>query len=906
MTKSMVFADPRNRLVDETVAWLVARAEKTREGAHSLAHILVLVPTAQSARNLRLALAREAVRRGWGGVLPPLVTMPNALLENGGRGATALPRIATEAEELATMATVLQTCGGTLGDRPLPVVLETAKSILGLYTILGERALLFRDVVCEQEPERWRDLTRIEEAFLSALSRKGVTPRVLARRAAVEKGCVEPGITSVLLSGAVDISGAMTDYLAHSDVDVTVLIHATESEADAFDEWGRPIRPLSAELPPEVIIPAPTAIVEADEIARFFRAVAPDEALPALAVCDAAMYPELAGAFQNHFSGEELTLRNPSREPLATSALGRLLTCILSLAAHGDYETLSTFVRMGDVVRWAAESGALGDRPLPVMPEEILSYTGALDDVQNRHLPRTLSEAIAGARDENAEGLVRLLELVAAELRDPFAFLQKIFASRTLDETNASDRELIAAAEVVRDVREACASGLIPDDLREPLCLQLLSSASYMLEPLAPNVLAASGWLEIPWCLEDELVIAGFNEGCVPENVVGHPFVPDSLRERLGLLTNARRALRDAFIFAEALRCRPLGRVRVHLHQVASDKNVMKPSRILFGCVRDDDLSALAMRLYAVTQGHSGAPAKALPAAWLLKLPIPPKGTVWRETVASTVLDQYLRCPFHFFLQETFGEHADDRNQELNPPAFGTLCHEALEAFAKTGPKDSTDVDEIAAFLAENVHQQLTRFGAPLATIIDLQGEAAIERLRHFAVRQAAWRKRGWRIIMSEQRLSCRIKSCPTLLKGQVDRIDENEKTGEIVIIDYKTWDRSRRDIESVQLPIYRAMVEASGRFEPVRAHAARALYCILAARAEDTLFDEEHACGAGTQSGDEDKIVDLLTNLAKGIFYPPAKDSTWAKDFPGLVWDSPEKGIDPAWLMDQEARRPK
>lgn len=887
MTKSRAFADPHNRLVDETVAWLMTRAVETCEGAHSLAHVLVLVPTAQSARNLRLALARAAAARGWGGVIPPLVTMESAVLGGGGESRWRGEEVATEAEEIATMAVVL-------GKRDLAM----AQSILGLYGILGERALLLRDVTCPQEPERWRELAQIEESFFAALSRQGVTARVLARRAAVERGCVEPGITSVLLPAAVDISGAMTDYLSHSDVDVTVLVHADESEADAFDEWGRPIRPLSAELPPDQIIPAPTALAEADAIARFFREVKPDEALPALAVCDAAMHPELAGAFQNYFSDEELALRNPSKEPLRTSALGRLLTCILSLSSQGDYETLSTFVRMGDVVRWAASD-------LGVTPEEVLACIGALDAVQNRHLPRTLSEAISGARDEKAEGLCRLLGRIADEVRDPFAFLQKIFASRTLDETNASDRELIAAAEVVRDVRKACASARIPDDLREPLCQHLLDAASYALEPLAPNVLAASGWLEVPWCPEEELVLAGFNEGCVPENVVGHPFLPDSLRAELGLLTNARRGLRDAFIFAEALRCRPLGRVRVHLHQIASDKNVMKPSRILFGCVRDEDLSDLALRLYAVTQGSVSAPPKALPAAWLLKLPIPPKGRVWRETISPTALDQYLRCPFRFFLGETFGEHADDRQQELDAQTFGTLCHEALEDFAKEGPKDSTNPDEIAAFLSESVHRQLTRFGAPLATIIDLQGEAAIERLRHFAVRQAAWRERGWRIVLSEQRLACCLKGCPTRLRGQVDRVDENERTGELAIIDYKTWDAYSDKRKSVQLPIYRAMVESSGRFDPSRAKSARALYCILASRAEDTLFDEEHALLPGRQSEEEDQVVDLLTRLADGIFYPPDKDSTWAQDFPGLIWESPEKGIDPAWLADQKARLP-
>jgi len=567
MTKSVQYIDPKRKLVDGSVLWLSGRVATTPEGARSLAHVMVIVPTAQSARNLRLALARFAAGQGWGGILPPLITMSSALLQE--RGA----RVATEAEELAVMAETLLTADLSKltnlfprppAERDIAWALAMAKSLLGVLSILGERAMLMREVVCEAEPQRWKELAEVEAAFLDALAAKGVAARALSRKHAVEAGCVEPGIKEILLPAAVDVQGALVAYLEHSNVNVTLLIHADEKDADKFDAWGRPTAVLRAELAPEFVLPAPTAVVEADDIARFFRAVDPHDALPALAVCDADMYPELEGAFQNHFPSDELTLRNPSKESLATSSLGRLLTCILQLAARGDYETFSTFVRSGDVVRWAASELGVG-------AAEVLSFTGALDAVQNKHLPRTIAEVIAGAQAEAesawhdderkaAAGLKTLAEKMRDEVRDPFAFLRKIFATVTLDEHNPSDRELIAAAETVRDLRTACASELIPFDMHDALFLQMLKGATYSLEPTAPNVLATSGWLEIPWCLEDELVIAGFNEGCVPESVVGHPFVPDALRAQLGLMTNEKRALRDAFIFAEALRCRARGR----------------------------------------------------------------------------------------------------------------------------------------------------------------------------------------------------------------------------------------------------------------------------------------------------------------------------------------------------------
>ena len=918
MTKA--YLDPKSPLVKEVVSWLCGNGvfegrARIVDGAHSLSHVLVVVPTAQSGRNLRFALAEEAWRRGWGGVVPPKVAMAGSLLE------PADVRVATEAEELSIMASVLLECDIAAykalfprppAERTIDWALDMAGVILGIEAVLAEAALLMDEVRPEQDLERWRDLAGLEDAFFRRLEAKGVVARSLARRAAVAAGCREEGIEEIVLPSALDIQRAFAGYLENSAQRISVLVHADENDAEKFDAWGRPVSVFAADLGVGMIESVPTAVVEADRIAKHFRGVKDDEALPALVVCDAEMHPELEGAFQNHFSEDELVLRNPSRERLSKSSLGRLLGAIVQLEAERGYDTFSTLVRTGDVARWAA--GALS-----ATAADIARFTGALDAVQNARLPRTLDETIAGAATEAqcacseeerraAAGLKRLAEAVKAEIGDPVGFVKKIFSSVVLDEKRPADRELAAAAQTVRELREACASELVPEAFRRRLFARLLKSATYMLEPTAGNVLATTGWLELPWCPEDEIVIAGFNEGCVPENVVGHPFVPDALRKELGIGTNAGREARDSFIFAQAVACRAEGAVSVCMHQLSGDKNVMKPSRILFNGIGDGDLPGLACRLYSVAKGGEGAPAKELPEAWRLKLPFPPPGTVFREKMSPTALDQYARCPFNFYLQEVFGVHSDDRSQELDAMAFGNLCHGVLESFAVDGPKDSSDAAEIAAYLAGEVRRRLEAFGKIPPAVIALQGEAAIERLNAFAVLQAARRRDGWRIVASERKLECRIKACPTLLRGKVDRIDRHETTGEIAIIDYKTWSRAKEEHygSSVQLPVYRAMVEASGMFDPAAARSSKAFYCVLAERPEDVKFDERNACHEGGQSEAEDKIAGYLTDIAKGIVYPPKTVSgtaVWRQDYGQLIWQSPEEGVDPAWLEDQKSR---
>ena len=68
--------NPKRKLVDVVADWLCGRVERDSSGARSLAHLMVVVPTAQSGRNLRLALAKKALEKGWGGILPPHVSQP--------------------------------------------------------------------------------------------------------------------------------------------------------------------------------------------------------------------------------------------------------------------------------------------------------------------------------------------------------------------------------------------------------------------------------------------------------------------------------------------------------------------------------------------------------------------------------------------------------------------------------------------------------------------------------------------------------------------------------------------------------------------------------------------------------------------------------------------------------------
>jgi hypothetical protein len=66
-----VFLDAKKPLVFAVTEWLTAQMRVTPGGVKSLSHLLVIVPTRQAGRRLRLALAEQS-----GGCLPPLVGFP--------------------------------------------------------------------------------------------------------------------------------------------------------------------------------------------------------------------------------------------------------------------------------------------------------------------------------------------------------------------------------------------------------------------------------------------------------------------------------------------------------------------------------------------------------------------------------------------------------------------------------------------------------------------------------------------------------------------------------------------------------------------------------------------------------------------------------------------------------------
>lgn len=959
------FLNIHEPLVSAVSDWLAARVRATPGGVPSLCHLLVIVPTRQAGRRLRLALAART-----SGCLPPLVRLPAQVIVPA---RAPDPPVATPAEFLALLSRFLLDLPpgdaphlipsrSRPTDPPFAWALGVARQLTDLWGILQENALTMADVAARAETllagedldvevARWRELAQLESRFFDLLRARGRTPAPLARQQAVADPLFPDGVEGIVLPALADAQPALypaLDRLAGQGAALTVLIHADPADDARFDRWGRPepdhwLGEHAPRLPLDdgQIVLAANSVEQARIAAALVAAVPADREPPALGMADDTLFPELQSAFLAH----GLTLHNPAAYPLAASALGRLIAQLEALAREPRFPVLSAFLREADVQRWL--ESRLADTHPGIPCSDLLR---ALDELQNAHLPQTLdaardfcAETRDAAKDEDAPRWAALLAALdaVAELLAPHgqqrlahltAQLQMLFAARTLCERAPGDRELAAAAEAALAVFDALDADLVAsvlDDVqRANLFDALLAAATYQLEPEGPDARLTEGWLELHWSAAPDLVVTGFNEGCVPDAVVGHAFLPDRLRQGLGLTDNARRAARDTYLLASLLASRPAGAVRLLLERVSTRNDVRKPSRLLFLC-DDDTLAARARTLFRDAEASASGHPRALPDAWRLALPVPETPP---DRLSVTAFKSYLACPFTFYLRHILGmEPADDRRAELDAPAFGTLCHDALENFGRSELKDSSDADAITAFLEDAVWSALRRqCGKTLSAVLRLQGSAACKRLSFFARRQTALHDEGWRIVHVERDLATTAQGL--LIRGRADRLDRHEATGAWRIIDYKTWDRFRpsdgpeRFTESgkamldyaasrgfepflfggkprvwsdLQLPLYLQMAQAGGLVDPCAK--VECGYFVLGETDVDT------GCRAWEFAELQDTARATLRravdDIRAGIFWPPSPRREWQRDYAALFLDDPETGLSAAWIADQQRR---
>jgi ATP-dependent helicase/nuclease subunit B len=318
------------------------------------------------------------------------------------------------------------------------------------------------------------------------------------------------------------------------------------------------------------------------------------------------------------------------------------------------------------------------------------------------------------------------------------------------------------------------------------LCCDRLPAGS--LEMPETRALDVEGWLEIPFHRAEHLVICGMDDQCIPSRFGGEPWLNASNRGMLGLLTDARREARDAYLFHTVLQAyHGHGAIDILLSKTDTQGKILLPSRLLLRASGPELAERVALLFAEVSPVDSQL-------HWHRDWHWQPRtAPVTREKegilrLSVTALRDYLSCPYRFYLKH--GLHMSQRDGdrgEWNHRDFGNLMHELLEAWGKD---DSMRDMETSSELTDCWNDLLSdliavRYGTKVNLALQIQSTALRQRLAWLAEAQARQRAQGWKVWKVETPF---LLEMPLIqLSGKIDRIDYNEVSDSYMMWDYKT-----------------------------------------------------------------------------------------------------------------------
>ena len=384
------------------------------------------------------------------------------------------------------------------------------------------------------------------------------------------------------------------------------------------------------------------------------------------------------------------------------------------------------------------------------------------------------------------------------------------------------------------------------------------------------------------------LIVTGLNEGIVPKSRRGDMFLPDALRRRLHLEDNC------APIRPRCLRVESVGGA-----QAAAEDYC----RAALGRRRSADSEPIAIRVRRCGIGSPNANACSvrppsrqrilLPGSLrpgqtgdsMLPVPLPVALAEPITALRVTELRDYLACPYRYYLRRRLKLDAlADWAEELDGAGFGNLLHDVLRDFSRGAAADSESGDAIREELFFDVGPAAAaRFGEePLA------GRARADRNVAIAageVRRSSGRggaAKGGRFVEAERAFDegdviFHADDGPISLVGRIDRIDVNERTGEVAVLDYKSSDSAKSPDQmhrqgpvadkqwiDFQLPLYRYLVRSLDLPEPVQLG-----YVLLPKDIDKTEFRNGRVDGGGI-GGRGRRGRAVVRGIRAGEFWPP------------------------------------
>ncbi len=823
-----------------------------------LGGLLVVVRGRNTGRRLLAQLALEAQRHGRALVPPRIVTpgaLEAALFPGEEMGAAVAGRLAQRLAwtlalgraDAAMLEAIWRTPGGreprqsawALGgvlDRTWRELAASGRDFEGAFALLEKMAP--EEAIAGEA--RWHGLSRLLEAYREILRAWGMSDPADWAQARLRREALPAGATRrAVLVGMVEIAPVALRLLRQLPEEPLVLVHAPESEAAGFDEWGRLVPPYWVEKPCRFVEGEIHPVADAGrQAARCAELVAAwrEAGLPGSAITIAVPEAEALPGLEQELEDRGLAVRRAEGHPASRTAPVQLLAALAACLEGGEpplFSAVADLVRHPDLEAFFGGGARRLDRyfgehlPWRLEVEQEQGAPEAMVALQERMAPWTSWTSLASVRAGS------FVEAVTERLLE-------VYGERRADRHDPEGRLLFHALEAIRDAFDeirALPAEALDDFSPADLLKAVVETAGQTGIPLPeqPEAVELAGWLEAAADDAPGLIVTSVFEGSLPEGAPPEPLLHDGLRERLGLPCRASRFARDQVTLWAARESRR-GRGRLALLAPRRDAggNPTRPSRLLVNGHRGAEL---ATRLLALTSPPPPLPAARGTAEAGSGFPPPqpdPERMRALRTFSVTGFRTYLASPRLFYFKHILRLRAEtDDAGELDAAGFGTVIHAVLQRFGErclergaeaSPPEEQAMREELDQLLAEQMSRQFGRYPLPF---VSGQYWAIRERLAAFAARQAALFAEGWRIACVEGsdglEVAWEIPGREALsgvqLRGRIDRIDRHPD-GRWRVMDYKTASIARKPLaahysenkkrwKDLQLPLYVKLLSA-------------------------------------------------------------------------------------------------
>ncbi len=918
---SLTLLHQSDYLLPQVVSYLTSGWEK---GILDLSDTVLVLPTQEASRRLHEALTRKAASRG-SVLFPPHWMLPMQLTERDGVNLAPAPL-----EQLVWMEVISQMSreeARRLFPRKTPQLdtlraselADAIRSLRGELSQIGknlQEAEAEREKIGQSDP-RWKTLINLEKRSLERITELGFTDRIVAQLEGARNPTLPSGCKRLLIAGVPDLPQVyetMLPLIESQGISVTLLTYdPVDLGVSFFDSLGRP-----SEKWEEIAIPIQENMIhlsldraaEAGKAAALVTASGGSGTISAIGVTGV----DLSNSLHDALQAQEIPVFNPAGTSLDRLPIGCLLQYLVTLLREDDFRSLLPFLRHPDVQCWLQLDPTRDLEALDALAAHLIP--SSLHDLLERW-PEESFPRLSSSNDYPWEILKQSLLSVAAEMRalktgsgitPILSFLRTLYAS--VDLTRVAGGK--ASAERIKSW--VSCSNLMLENTSTPEILPLLLSylqSGVFIGEKKPNSVELPGWLELLWEDAPHLIVAGMNDGLVPEIRGEDPFLSEKLRIAWDLSSDVRRLRCDSYLLhcLLAARAQERGRIDLLLARQDDEGAVLKPSRLLLRCPDDEELPYRVQELFRELPPR---PSEKWRAAWALK----PQLLHPSLTLSASALKDYLACPTRFYLKHVLKLRSEQFGaEEADSATFGILLHATLREFGSDPKlKNLRDPEEIEKALVTLWRQLFdARYGKYPSFLLSYQREAGVRRLRGAALIQSILRHEGWEIVHCEKSFN-NFPFAGYRLNGIIDRIDKRETTAgtEWRIIDYKSSEgeknpnmehyrplgkrddpkriasyecfagekKEQRWID-LQLPIYRMVFLSEN--EEVSYDSVEAGYFLLPSKVSEAAFVpftdlEQH------QESAEKCLRGILEAIHQGIFWPPRQPKY--DDFQDLFFD--------------------